>query len=116
MQDGSLSLVHGIPLAEEPGQGAHTIGGYLREVVARYGFDDSDLNIAVSFDDGTTWEQERQLSAAGYGSPKWDREQFDNPTNAQHAKIRISFVNPDVTGIARVMALRLQSVAPFNTW
>lgn len=37
MQDGSLSLVHGIPLAEEPGQGAHTIGGYLREVVARYG-------------------------------------------------------------------------------
>lgn len=37
MQDTSLSLVHGIPLAEEPGQGAQTIGGYLREVVARYG-------------------------------------------------------------------------------
>ena len=32
-----LSIVEGIPLAEEPGQGAHTIGGYLREVAARYG-------------------------------------------------------------------------------
>ncbi|MBW8785974.1 MAG: AMP-binding protein, partial [Novosphingobium sp.] len=37
MQDPSLSLVHGAPLADEPGQGAQTIGGYLREVVARYG-------------------------------------------------------------------------------
>jgi acyl-CoA synthetase (AMP-forming)/AMP-acid ligase II len=37
VQDPSLSLVHGIPLAEEPGQGAWTIGGYLREVVARHG-------------------------------------------------------------------------------
>jgi acyl-CoA synthetase (AMP-forming)/AMP-acid ligase II len=35
--DPTLSLVHGIPLAEEPGQGVWTIGGYLREVVARYG-------------------------------------------------------------------------------
>lgn len=33
----SLSLVHGIPLAEEPGIGALTIPGYLREVVQRYG-------------------------------------------------------------------------------
>jgi len=32
-----LSIVHGLPLAEEAGQGAHTIGGYLREVAALYG-------------------------------------------------------------------------------
>ena len=37
MDDPLLSLVHGSPLAEEPGQGAQTIGGYLREVAARYG-------------------------------------------------------------------------------
>lgn len=37
MQDPSLSLVHGIPLADEAGQGAQTIGGYLREVAARHG-------------------------------------------------------------------------------
>jgi fatty-acyl-CoA synthase len=37
VQDPSLSLVHGIPLADEPGQGAQTIGGYLREVAARHG-------------------------------------------------------------------------------
>ena len=32
-----LSIVHGMPLAEEPGQGTQTIAGYLREVAARYG-------------------------------------------------------------------------------
>jgi len=32
-----LSLVEGIPLDQEAGQGAHTIGGYLREVVSRHG-------------------------------------------------------------------------------
>jgi acyl-CoA synthetase (AMP-forming)/AMP-acid ligase II len=37
VEDPSLSLVHGPPLADEPGQGALTIGGYLREVVARHG-------------------------------------------------------------------------------
>ncbi|MCW1428185.1 class I adenylate-forming enzyme family protein [Novosphingobium sp. JCM 18896] len=37
MEDPSLSLVYGKPLAEEPGQGAQTIGGYLREVAALYG-------------------------------------------------------------------------------
>ncbi len=31
------SIVAGPPLAEEPGQGAQTIAGYLREVAARYG-------------------------------------------------------------------------------
>ena len=37
MSEAGLSLVHGSPLAEEPGQGAQTIGGYLREVAARFG-------------------------------------------------------------------------------
>jgi fatty-acyl-CoA synthase len=32
-----LSLVTGIPLEEEPGIGALTLGGYLREVTTRYG-------------------------------------------------------------------------------
>jgi fatty-acyl-CoA synthase len=32
-----LSLISGIPLAEEAGIGALTLGGYLREVTARYG-------------------------------------------------------------------------------
>ena len=31
-----MSIVRGIPLQEEPGQGAHTIPGYLREVTQRY--------------------------------------------------------------------------------
>ncbi|MCJ2187327.1 class I adenylate-forming enzyme family protein [Novosphingobium beihaiensis] len=35
--DPALSLVAGPPLAEEPGQGVQTIGGYLREVAAKYG-------------------------------------------------------------------------------
>lgn len=33
----ALSLVHGTPLEDMPGLGALTIGGYLREVAARYG-------------------------------------------------------------------------------
>jgi fatty-acyl-CoA synthase len=37
LADTALSIAHGIPLAEEPGLGALTIGGYLREVAARYG-------------------------------------------------------------------------------
>jgi len=35
--DASLSIVRGIPLCEEPGMGALTIPGYLREVCARHG-------------------------------------------------------------------------------
>src|SRR3546814_7974435 len=31
-----LSTVHGMPLADEPGMGALTIPGYLREVTARH--------------------------------------------------------------------------------
>lgn len=37
LPDPGMSLVQAPPLAEEPGQGAHTIAGYLREVAARYG-------------------------------------------------------------------------------
>jgi len=37
METAPLSIAHGLPLAEEAGQGTHTIGGYLREVVARHG-------------------------------------------------------------------------------
>ncbi|QDK32909.1 class I adenylate-forming enzyme family protein [Sphingomonas sp. IC081] len=37
MEQAGLSWVEGPPLAQEPGQGAHTIGGYLREVAGRYG-------------------------------------------------------------------------------
>jgi acyl-CoA synthetase (AMP-forming)/AMP-acid ligase II len=34
---GPLSIAHGIPLSDEPGLGALTLPGYLREVTARYG-------------------------------------------------------------------------------
>jgi fatty-acyl-CoA synthase len=34
---GRLSVVHGIPLREEEGIGALTLGGYLKEVTSRYG-------------------------------------------------------------------------------
>lgn len=33
----TVSLVHGLPLAEEPRQGAHTIPGFLAEVSGRFG-------------------------------------------------------------------------------
>ncbi|WP_182912015.1 class I adenylate-forming enzyme family protein [Sphingomonas cavernae] len=39
--DPALSLVHGLPLNEEAGQGAHTIPGYLEEVRARHGAADA---------------------------------------------------------------------------
>jgi acyl-CoA synthetase (AMP-forming)/AMP-acid ligase II len=34
---GALSIIHGVPLSEEPGLGALTLPGYLREVTARFG-------------------------------------------------------------------------------
>jgi len=37
MTEPALSLVHGIPLDEQPGIGPLTIGGYLRELVGRHG-------------------------------------------------------------------------------
>jgi fatty-acyl-CoA synthase len=36
IEDG-LSIVHGIPLAEEPGVGALTLAGYVQDIAARYG-------------------------------------------------------------------------------
>ncbi|MFV8817986.1 class I adenylate-forming enzyme family protein [Haliea sp. E17] len=70
-----LSIVHGIPLADEPGQGAHTIPGYLREVTARYA--DSEA-LVMHGPDGVLrwtyrefWEQSmavaKALVAAGVG-------------------------------------------------
>jgi fatty-acyl-CoA synthase len=35
--DKSMSLVHGLPLAEEPGLGTLTLPGFIREVTARFG-------------------------------------------------------------------------------
>ncbi len=48
-----LSITHGIPLADEPGIGALTLGGWLREVTERYG----PREAAVQWIDGvnTRW-------------------------------------------------------------
>ena len=35
--DPALSISRGIPLSEEEGIGALTLGGYVREIAARYG-------------------------------------------------------------------------------
>jgi acyl-CoA synthetase (AMP-forming)/AMP-acid ligase II len=75
VQDPSLSLVHGMPLAEEPGQGAQTIGGYLREVVARYGpgealvLRNGDHRISWTYDDllARSTEVAAALIASGVG-------------------------------------------------
>lgn len=72
---GGLSIAHGAPLAEEPGQGALTIPGYLREVCERYG----EAEAVVLHHDGRVlrwsyrelWEQSmavaRALVACGVG-------------------------------------------------
>ncbi|PEQ10605.1 hypothetical protein B2G71_21215, partial [Novosphingobium sp. PC22D] len=58
-----MSLVVGSPLAEEPGQGAHTIGGYLRDVAARYGAAEAvvmrkgEARLSWSYDDLVVREQ-----------------------------------------------------------
>lgn len=75
MREPSLSLVHGAPLAEEPGQGAQTIGGYLREVVGRYGPKEAlvlrigDNRLSWSYDDllGRSIEVAAALIASGVG-------------------------------------------------
>lgn len=75
MQEPSLSLVHGIPLAEEPGQGAQTIGGYLREVTAKYGpreavvLRSGEQRLSWSYDEllGHAVEVARALIASGVG-------------------------------------------------
>lgn len=75
MADQPLSIVHGMPLAEEPGQGAQTIGGYLREVAARYGAAEALVSheggqrIAWSFDEllARSMDVARALIASGLG-------------------------------------------------
>jgi acyl-CoA synthetase (AMP-forming)/AMP-acid ligase II len=75
VQQPSLSLVHGIPLSEEEGQGAHTIGGYLREVTARYGPREAVVlrgggrRLSWSYDDllARAIEVARALVACGVG-------------------------------------------------
>lgn len=75
MQDLSLSLVQGGPLADEPGQGALTIAGYLREVVARYGprevlvLRKGDYRLSWSYDEllARSIEAAAALIASGVG-------------------------------------------------
>jgi acyl-CoA synthetase (AMP-forming)/AMP-acid ligase II len=71
-----LSIAHGIPLEEEPGIGALTVAGYLREIVARYGSReavvmwDEGRRIAWSYDDllARSMEVARALVACGVGA------------------------------------------------
>ncbi len=70
-----MSICHGIPLAEETGIGALTLGGYLREVTARFARNEA----AVAYRDGTAerwsyaelWDRSfavaRALVACGIG-------------------------------------------------
>lgn len=72
----ALSIAHGIPLADEPGIGALTIGGYLREVAARYGSSEAlvlrsgDERIAWSYDDllARSLEVAKALVGSGLGA------------------------------------------------
>jgi cysteine-rich repeat protein len=86
------------------------------EVVLHYGFEKSSMSASVSFDGGTSWQPEVPLAGAPYDPQKWARKSFDNPMLAQSARVRISYVTADPGGRARVSALRVQPVAPFNTW
>lgn len=73
--EAGLSLVAGIALADEPGIGSQTIGGYLREVVMRHGKAEAVVlntgagRIAWSYDE--LWDQSmavaRALVATGLG-------------------------------------------------
>ena len=58
--DPSISLVRGLPLSEEPGIGAQTIPGYLREVCERYG--DSEAVVLHHRDGVERWSY-RELQA-----------------------------------------------------
>lgn len=77
--DGNMtefSIAHGIPLAEEPGMGAQTIPGYLREVVARFGEREAlvlrsgDQRISWSYDDllARSLEVAKALVGCGLGA------------------------------------------------
>ena len=75
LADVSLSLVEGIALHQEAGQGAHTIAGYLREVVARYGaaealvMRDAGERLSWSYDEllAHSLDVARALVACGVG-------------------------------------------------
>jgi len=55
-----LSLVHGLPLEEEEGQGAHTIAGYLREVVDRNGA--AEAVVLRTGEDRLSWSYDELLA------------------------------------------------------
>ena len=75
MTTAAPSIAHGIPLEDEPGIGALTIGGYLREVAARYGprealvLHEQGRRIAWSYDDllARSLAFARALIASGAG-------------------------------------------------
>ena len=75
LADPALSLVEGPPLAGEAGQGAQTIGGYLREVAAKFGPREAVVmrsrthRQAWTYDDllARSLEVARALAAAGIG-------------------------------------------------
>ncbi|MEY2927012.1 MAG: hypothetical protein RL367_1489 [Pseudomonadota bacterium] len=70
-----LSLIHGLPLENEPGQGAHTIPGFLGEVCARYGSRDAVImrtapgRVAWTYDElhANSADVAKALIAAGVG-------------------------------------------------
>jgi fatty-acyl-CoA synthase len=74
VEDG-LSIVHGIPLAEEPGVGALTLGGYVQEIAQRYGPREAAVihldgaRISWTYDDllARSNEVARALIAVGVG-------------------------------------------------
>ncbi|TCM22292.1 acyl-CoA synthetase (AMP-forming)/AMP-acid ligase II [Novosphingobium sp. PhB165] len=75
LPDSGQSLVQAPPLAGEPGQGAHTIAGYLREVARRHGPSEAvvlrkgDHRIAWSYNEllARSMEVARALVACGIG-------------------------------------------------
>jgi acyl-CoA synthetase (AMP-forming)/AMP-acid ligase II len=68
MTERRLSIVAGPPLAEEPGIGALTLGGWLREVTARFGpsealvLHEGDAVIRWSYDD--LWQRANEVARA----------------------------------------------------
>ncbi len=60
MPEATLSIVDGIPLEDEPGIGALTIGGYLCEVVARHG--QSEALVMRSGENRIGWSYDELLA------------------------------------------------------
>jgi len=75
LTDQPLSIAHGIPISEQPGIGALTIGGYLREVCQRYSGSEAvvirsgDVRISWTYDEllDRSLEVARALVACGMG-------------------------------------------------